>query len=128
MGTQVVMGALLTCSFGAAPSTLVVPPTNKVLATTPAANIMDHKPMANIPSFGMCQAKSNPAVIAATAAALGVPTPAPCTPVTVDPWSPGCPKVLIGNMAALESNSTCKCKWGGVIKVVKPGQTTVQDG
>lgn len=128
MGTQVVMGALLQCSFGLAPSTLVVPPTNKVLATTPAANIMDHKPMANIPSFGMCQSKSNPAVIAATAAALGVPTPAPCTPVTVDPWSPGCSKVLIGNMPALESNSTCKCKWGGVITVVKPGQKTVQDG
>ncbi|MCY1078671.1 DUF4280 domain-containing protein [Archangium lansingense] len=121
MGKQVVMGALLKCSFGAAPSTLVVPPTNKVLATTPAANIMDHMPMANIPSFGMCNSKGNPAVTPVTPIV-------PCTPVTVTPWSPGCPKVLIGNMPALESNSTCKCMWGGVITVVKPGQKTVQDG
>ncbi|WPB72838.1 DUF4280 domain-containing protein [Archangium violaceum] len=126
MGTQVVAGASLMCSFGAATSTLVVPPDKKVFATTPAANIMHQKPMANIPSFGMCQSKSNPAVIAATAAALGVPTPAPCIPVTVAPWSPGCSKVLIGDKPALESNSTCKCNWGGVITVVKPGQKTVQ--
>jgi hypothetical protein len=128
MGIQVVMGAMLQCSFGVAPSTLVVLPANKILATTPAANIMDNKPMVNIPPFGMCQSMANPMVAAATAAAMGVLTPMPCIPATAAPWAPGCPKVLIGNMPALDSNSKCMCNWGGVIQVVNPGQTAVQDG
>lgn len=128
MGVQVVMGAMLQCSFGVAPSTLVVLPANKVLATTPAANIMDNKPMVNIPPFGMCQSMANPMVAAATAAALGVLTPMPCIPATAAPWAPGCPKVLIANMPALESTSKCMCNWGGVIQIVNPGQTAVQDG
>ena len=44
MGAQVVMGAMLQCSFGVAPSSLVVLPQNKVMATVPAANILDNKP------------------------------------------------------------------------------------
>jgi hypothetical protein len=75
MGVQCCMGASMMCSFGAAPSTLVVLPTNKVLATTPAANIMDNKPIVNIPPFGVCMSLANPTVAAATAAALGVLTP-----------------------------------------------------
>lgn len=128
MGVQVVMGAMLQCSFGAAPSSMVVLPTNKVLATTPAANIMDNKPMMNILPFGMCMSMANPMVAAATAAAMGVLTPMPCIPATAAPWAPGCPKVMIGNMPAV--NNTCKlmCNWGGVIQVVAPGQFTVQDG
>jgi hypothetical protein len=128
MGMQVVMGATLQCSFGVAPSTLVVLPANKVLATTPAANIMDNKPMVNIPPFGMCQSMANPMVAAATAAAMGVLTPMPCIPATAAPWAPGCPKVLIANMPALESSSKCMCNWGGVIQIVNPGQVAVQDG
>ena len=72
------MGAMLQCSFGAAPSSLVVLPTNKILATTPAANIMDNKPMLNIMPFGVCMSMANPMVAAATAAAMGVLTPMPC--------------------------------------------------
>ena len=128
MGVQVVMGAMLQCSFGAAPSSLVVLPTNKVLATTPAANIMDNKPMVNILPFGMCQSPANPMVAAATAAAMGVLTPMPCVPATAAPWVPGCPKVLIGNMPALENSCKLMCNWGGVIQVTAPGQFTVQDG
>ena len=64
MGQQVCMGAMLQCSFGAAPSSLVVLPTNKILATTPAANIMDNKPMMNIMPFGMCMSMANPMVAA----------------------------------------------------------------
>ena len=128
MGVQVAMGAMLQCSFGVAPSSLVVLPTNKVMATTPAANIMDNKPMLNIPPFGMCMSMANPMVAAATAAALGVLTPMPCIPATAAPWVPGCPKVLIGNMPALENGSKLMCNWGGVIQVLVPGQFTVQDG
>lgn len=128
MGVQVVMGAMLQCSFGAAPSSLVVLPTNKVLATTPAANIMDNKPMMNIMPFGVCTSMANPMVAAATAAALGVLTPMPCIPNTAAPWMPGCPKLLIANMPAVDSNCKLMCNWGGVIQVVAPGQFTVQDG
>ncbi len=128
MGVQVVTGATLHCSFGAAPSALVVLPTNKVLASTPAANILDNKPMLNIPPFGACMSLANPMVAAATAAAMGVLTPMPCIPVTAAPWVPGCPRVLIGNMPALNNNSKCLCNWGGVIQIVNPGQLGVHNG
>lgn len=125
MGMQVCMGATLQCSFGAAPSTLVVLPVNRTLTSTPDANIMDHAPMMNIMPFGMCNSPSNPTVAAATAAALGVLTPMPCVPVTPAPWIPGAPTVLIANMPALDSNSKLMCTWGGVIQIVSPGQTGV---
>jgi hypothetical protein len=124
MAFQVCMGANLQCSFGAAPSSMVVLPTNKVLTGVPAANIMDHIPMTNIMPFGMCSSPSNPEVIAATAAALGVLTPMPCIPNTVAPWVPGAPTVLLANMPALDSSSKLMCIWAGVIQVVAPGETT----
>lgn len=125
MPPQVVNGAMLLCSFGAAPATLIVLPVN---ATTvgglPAATIMDFAPIVNIPTFGMCNTPSNPAVAAATAAALGVLTPMPCVPVTVAPWVVGAPPVLINNIPALDTTSKCMCAWGGVITITMPGQFT----
>ena len=127
MANQVVAGAMLQCSFGAAPATLNVLPANQTLAGgPPAANIMDMKPMVNIVPFAMCNSLANPTVAAATAAALGVLTPMPCIPNTVAPWVPGSPTVLIGGMPALNDSSTCMCMWGGVIKINVPGQFTVQ--
>ena len=127
MGFLVVMGAMMTCSFGVAPSSLVVIPSGPpAMGGGPmAATIMDFKPMANIPPFGMCNSMANPTVAAATAAKLGVMTPMPCVPVTVAPWAPGCPTVLIANMPALNDSSKCMCTWGGVISITFPGQTTV---
>lgn len=126
MGMQVCMGASLQCSFGVAPSTLVVLPANRVLTGTPAANIMDNKPIVNIPPFGMCSSIANPTVAAATAAALGVLTPMPCVPVIPAPWAPGSPTVLLANMPTLNDSSKLMCAWAGVIQVVSPGQMTVQ--
>ena len=126
MGMHVCMGATLQCTFGVAPSTLSVLPVNRMLTGTPAANIMDNKPMVNILPFGMCSAMSNPMVAAATAAALGVMTPMPCIPVTVAPWMPGSPTVLLANMPALNDSSKLMCMWGGVISPVVPGQFTEQ--
>ena len=125
MGQQVCMGAMLSCSFGVAPGTLVVLPLSQVMTTMPAANIMDNKPMMNVLPFGMCQSPSTPMVIAATAAALGVLTPMPCIPMTMSPWMPGSPTVLIGNMPALNDGSKLMCMWGGVIGIDAPGQFTV---
>ncbi|MEO0948583.1 MAG: DUF4280 domain-containing protein, partial [Cyanobacteria bacterium J06641_5] len=83
MGTQVVAGAMLQCSFGAAPSSLIVVPKGPpVMAGGPlAATIMDYAPLVNILPFGMCSSLANPSVASATAAALGVLTPMPCVPV-----------------------------------------------
>lgn len=128
MGAQVVMGATLQCSFGVAPSSLMVLPTNRVMGSTPAANIMDNVPMLNVLPFGMCSSPANPTVAAATAAALGVLTPMPCVPFTAAPWVPGVPTVLIGNMPAVDNNCKLMCNWGGVIQVINPGQFVVMDG
>ncbi|MGZ5131902.1 MAG: DUF4280 domain-containing protein [Caldimonas sp.] len=127
MPNHVCMGALLQCSFGVAPSSLVVLPVNNVMTSyVPAANIMDNVPMVNIMPFGMCTSPSNPTVAAATAAALGVLTPMPCIPATTAPWAPGAATVLLANMPALDDTSTLMCMWGGVIKVNFAGQATEQ--
>ena len=126
MGQLVVMGASLMCTFGVAPSSLVVPPTARTNGVNmPAATIMDHKPMANIMPFGMCTSIANPTVASATSAALGVLTPMPCIPNTVTPWTPGSPTVMIGNMPALNNSSMCNCLWAGVITISMAGQFTV---
>jgi hypothetical protein len=119
------MGAMMMCTFGVAPSSLVVLPMNKMITSDmPAANIMDHIPMTNIMTFGMCMSPSNPVVAAATAAALGVLTPMPCIPATTTPWVPGSPTVLLANMPALDNTSQLMCMWGGVITFTDPGQVT----
>lgn len=125
MGMQVCAGAMLQCSFGAAPSALVVLPQNRVLTGPPDANIMDNKPLVNIMPFGMCSSPANPAVAAATAAALGVLTPMPCVPVIPAPWITGSPTVLIAGMPALNNSSKLMCAWAGVIQIISPGEFTV---
>ena len=115
-------GSMMMCSFGAAPSALNVLPTNKTMIGTPAANIMDNKPIVNIPPFGVCMSLANPTVASATAAALGVLTPMPCIPNTVAPWVPGAATVILGGMPALNNTSTCTCMWGGVITFTSPAQ------
>lgn len=122
MPLHVVNGALLTCSFGMAPSALVVTPEKRVMSSMmPAATIMDFVPMKNILPFAMCTTPSNPMVAAATSAAMGVLTPQPCIPVTT-PWKPGAPTVLLGGIPALDNTCTSQCAWGGVITVSAPGQ------
>jgi len=125
MAMHVVNGALLQCSFGLAPSSLVVLPVNRMMSSNqPAANIMDHKPMVNIMPFGMCASLGNPTVASATSAALGVLTPMPCVPATSSPWTPGSPTVMLANQPVLNNTSTCMCNWGGVITITMPGQMT----
>jgi len=128
MGVLVTMGAMTMCSFGVAPCSLIVLPANKVLVDTPAANIMDNKPIANFPTFGMCSSLANPTVASATAAALGVLTPMPCVPATAAPWIPTAPTVLIGTMPVVDNGSTVMCSYGGCITVTYPGQVKVMVG
>ena len=108
MSKQVVHGALLQCSLGLAPSSLVVLPTRMTDdGGVPAANIMDHIPMLNIMPFGMCSSIEDP-----------------CIPNTPAPWVPGSPTVLIDNKPSLNDTSKCMCVWAGVISVTFPGQVT----
>ena len=124
MAIQTCMGASMMCSFGLAPSTLLPTPKPVMTSNMIAANIMDFAPIVNIPPFGMCMCPGNPMFVAATAAALGTPTPVPCIPVTVAPWITGAPTVLLANAPALNNSSTLMCTWGGVITFVSPGQMT----
>lgn len=124
MPKQVCMGAMLKCSFGMAPSSLVPTPKPVQTSNMVAANIGDHVPMMNVMPFGVCQSMANPTVAAATAAAMGVLTPMPCIPNTPAPWVPGAPTVLLCNLPALDDQSKLMCIWGGVIEVTMPGQMT----
>lgn len=125
MAQPVVMGAQIMCDQGVSPAPLLVTePMRPVVEGRPVATVTDTVPMANIPPFGMCRSLANPAVAAATSAALGVLTPMPCTPVITGPWMPGSPVVLASNKPVLTNNSMCVCAWGGTVKVVQPGAVT----
>ncbi len=121
MPQQVVNGALLRCSQGLAPSSLVVIPKGVSASTTASATIMDIAPMTNIAPFGMCNSSANPQVIANTAAASGVHTPAPCQPAIAGPWTPGSTRVKVRGLAALTDASTCQCAWNGTVEITAAG-------
>ena len=122
MGFHVVNGAAILCSFGTAPSSLIVLPANRELVSNlPAANIMDYKPYVNIPGFTLCTSMANPVTASQTSAASGVLTPGACTPITA-PWAPGSPTVLVAKMPALNNTSVCNCSYGGVITITFAGQ------
>jgi hypothetical protein len=126
MAMLVTTGAQLQCTFGVAPSALVVIPQNRVMSgNKPVGTIMDNKPMMNIMPFGMCNTLTNPSVASATSAAMGVLTPMPCIPVIAAPWVPGSPTVMIGRMPALTDACKLMCNWGGQISVL-PGPPTAK--
>lgn len=111
------------CSFGMAPSMISITGQMQALAGgKPIATIMD-KP---VTPFGMCSSMANPAVASATAAAYGVLTPMPCTPVFPAPWVPGAPTVLIGGKPCLNNSSKLFCAYGGVVQITAPTVTNVQ--
>lgn len=112
--------------MGTLPSTLTVLPDPGHIAASPPpqsvlATVTDVLPVKNIQSFSMCKSPANPAVQAATTAASGVFTPAPCVPATELPWTPPA-TVLVSGVAAFGQEATCQCKWQGTVKVVNPGQ------
>lgn len=127
MGFAAVTGAQLQCPFGNAPCNLVVTSQQKVMADgKPVATIQDCAPNSNIPPFGMCMSLANPTVAAATAAALGVLTPQPCTPVPAGTWIPGNPKVMADSKVILTNEASLMCGMGmGKISIINPGQTKV---
>ena len=128
MPPVVVNAGTLTCTMGLGPpmALTTIPKGPPVTAGgQQLATIADAIPMANIPTFGMCNSPTNPAVIAATAAALGVHTPMPCIPVPVGVWAPGSATVVLGGVPVLTAPSTCQCAWLGTISIGMPGQASV---
>lgn len=102
---------------------LVVLPERRILLDgQPQANIMDHKSMTNIPSFGLCTSLANPVVAAATAAHHGCLTPMPCVPNTTSPWQKGHEKLLLKNFPALCMDDKLSCTWAGTISITDCGQ------
>jgi len=130
MQAVLTIGSMLKCSQALPPgaSALLGTPTPLLVAGMPVATTMMVTPLVNIMTFGMCNSSTNPMVIAATAAAMGVHTPMPCLPVIPAPWSPASNTTTIAGMPAALKGSTCKCSWGGSISVTQtagnPHQTT----
>ncbi len=120
---QVCAGATLQCSFGAAPTVLNVLPQNRTLTSgMPAANIMDHIPLLNIPTFGLCRVRPTP---------WWPPPPPPPSAYDADavhsrhrqPVDARRPAdLLLGGMPALDADGALDLTWGGVIKISVPGQ------
>lgn len=127
MGVAIVTGAQLVCACGTAPCALNCTSQVKLLADgKPIGTIQDMSPGTNIQPFGMCTSLINPAVASATAAALGVLTPQPCTPTPAGPWMPGDPTKMLDSKVALTADSSLMCALGmGKISIVNPGQTKV---
>lgn len=129
MSQLTVVGANLMCSMGTAPAPLKVTSQTVVLAEgKPAGTIQDAAPMSNLGPFGMCTSLANPAVSAATAAALGVLTPQPCTPVPAGTWIPTQPKVLVNGKPCLTQDCKMMCAYAGQLSITMPGQTKVTAG
>lgn len=128
MGFLVVTGAQCKCSFGTASSNLqVTSQTQYLVEGKPVATIQDMQPDTNIQSFGMCISLANPAVAAATAAALGVLTPMPCMVKPTGPWVPTNSKLMAAGIPCLTNEATLTCGLGaGTITITVPGQTKTQ--
>ena len=129
MGIPVVTGGKAMCSMGLG-----------VFNLTAAGNVMiENKPVlttkdiafgANIAPMGavMCQSLANPMVASATAAALGVLTPQPCTLVPAGMWIPGTMNCRVKGIGIVDSSCSLMCAYAGKISITFPGavKTTVK--
>lgn len=127
MSEIVVNGAKVQCEFGNKPVILRATSQTKCLIEGKvAATILDVKPGVNLDTFGMCTSLLNPAVAAATTAALGVLTPQPCTMAPAGTWSLVKPKLLVGGKPCLCSGATLNCVIGqGTITIASSGERKV---
>lgn len=125
MKPLMVQGTLLKCSFGNVPTPMMVLPDKKVNSMLPVAVKSDHVPFLNILPFGMCSNPANPLVAAATVAALGVLTPMPCIPCTLQEWTNACANVKVRGTEALNVDAKLSCFFGGSIQAAMPVQPTV---
>jgi hypothetical protein len=112
-------GATLLCSCGTAPSLLTVAAkgvTHGRLCTS--ATVMDCVPLVNIPPFGGCTAAGNPLP------PMGVVKA--CVPSFSAPWSAMAPSILLHGVPVLDESATLPCAYGGVVRVINPGQSVTR--
>lgn len=118
-GPLAVLGTVMECDMGDAPGVLIVEPTGVFANDLPVGTILDIIPEVNIPGFILCHSPVNPEVILETLAAEGIPMPAPCIPIVIDPWiSPS--NVLVDGIPVLVEGSVCECLWAGTILLSGP--------
>lgn len=126
MSNMVTQSAMLQCSFGAAPCSMVV--TNDLTVqgiNNFSSNIQSKTPFADISGFSMCVSPSNPVI----SGSAGIITSTPCTPAFSAPWSPGSTTVQITSMGALNGSCMLTCSYAsGVITITNPGAMTVTVG
>lgn len=121
MGLPVLSGAMAQCSFALGPFNLMAV-NNVMFENKPVLTVKDVSPGANVVTAGrMCTSMGNPAVSAATAAALGVLTPQPCTLAPAGMWKPGTINAKVKNFPVLDNTCTLNCVFGGIISVLFPG-------
>lgn len=114
------------CSFALGPFTLNTI-NNVTIENKPVLTVKDTVPGSNIVFAGvMCTSMSNPTVASATAAAFGVLTPQPCTPMPAGMWIPGTMNSKVKQMAILDSSCSLMCAYGGKISVIFPGSLKTQ--
>lgn len=125
MGQIVVTGGTAMCPFGAMAGMISAGVQKKVLIEgKPVVTIADFNAQCITP-FGMCSSLGNPAVQAATTAALGVLTPQPCTLMPAGTWKPVKATVLVGGSPVLTNECQGQCMYGGCITINNPGQSKV---
>ena len=112
------------CTNGLSPGQLLAS-APITMGGSPTLTIKDVAPFTNVCPCGMCNSLANPAVASATAAALGVLTPQPCTPNPIGLWTSST-SVTVGGAPALASDATLLCSFGGTISIRDAGQKTVR--
>lgn len=105
------------CTFGIAPSALIVEPKGVFANGLPVATVTDMLPLVNVAPFGLCISPTNPEVDAA----FGVPMP--CVPVVVAPWEPP-GNVLVDGIPVATEGCATMCAWEGVVTILGPSPAT----
>ena len=121
MGTNpIVQTAMVKCSFGSAPASVVVQsqPTVKMCGV-PAATIMDNKLL----MFGTCTSPAHPVV-----SSTGSPGPCMGAAQITAPWMPGSATVRICGKPAANKSCQLMCNFGGVIQMTMTPAVTVNIG
>ncbi|AXA32996.1 type VI secretion system PAAR-like protein IglG [Francisella adeliensis] len=111
-----VMGGMLMCSFGIAPSSYLSIRATTLTSSLPSSNISDSKIGVNILPFGACTNPANPAKIPFV-------FPWPCIP-TLTPFIPTSPTTMLEKMPITTMNSKAMCTFaaGGMVNFISPGQ------
>lgn len=122
MGIPVVTGGKAMCSMGMGTFNLTAMG-NIMIENKPVLTTKDNIPFVNVAPMGvvMCQSLANPTVASATAAALGVLTPQPCTPQFPGPWVVGTTNCRVKGMGIVDNSCSLMCAYAGKISITFPG-------